>query len=287
MEPTFKVIADLFQVPQAEDLEVLESGRKRHGDNSEESRELGKQSLNQGDYATALRHFREAVENRDPNDIESLIDLGGAYEYGDEYPQALRQYEKALRANEEATEPILGVADLYKRYGRFNDAILKLEEAVERQPGNAFNRIKLAETLRDARDRKRALVAAQGAILAKPDEAYYHYWTGDLLIEMERYNEALEYLRAALELSPGDDFLYLRTTVAFWCAGRKVEAIKSLRLASDLDPEKHFYHGLLGILYEETDQSEEAKLESERAAKMDRYDHDLLSRLLIEMKIEL
>ncbi len=287
MEPNFKVIADLFQVAQPADLEVLEQTRKRHGDTAEESRAMGSQCLNQGDYDNALRHFREAVSQSDPNDVDSLVDLGGAFEYGDDFPQALRQYEKALRSKHDSVEPAVGVADLYKRYGRFKDAIEKLEEATRKEPKNAFLYIKLSETLRDARERKRALVAAQSAIAAKPDDAFNHYWTGDLLIEMERYDEALEYLRAAIELSPGDDFLYLRTMVAFWCAGRKIEAIKALRLASDLDPEKHLYHGLLGILLEESGLADEAALESERAKKMDRFDDDLLGRLIAEMKIEL
>ena len=75
-------------------------------------------------------------------------------------------------------------------------------------------------------------------------------------------------------------------TVAFWRAGRRTEAIKAIRLASELDPEKHLYHGLLGILLDENGQAEEAALESGRAEKMDRYDHDMLSRLLDEMKID-
>jgi len=286
MEPTFKVIADLFQVPQPADLEVHASTRKRHGENAAESGQMGRQCLNEGDYENAIRHFKEAVAQSDPNDVAPLIDLAGALEYGDEYPQALRQYERALRAKRDLAEPILGVAELYKRYGRFRDAIEKMEEAIEREPANAFLRIKLAETLREAGMQKRALTEAQMAVAVKPDDAYYHYWMGDLLIEMEQYDQALESLRAAIELSPGDDFLYLRATVSFWCAGRKPEAIKALRLAGELDPEKHLYHGLLGILLEESDQPEEAALESNRAEKMDRYDHDLLGRLLDEMKIE-
>jgi len=286
MEPSFKVIADLFQVDQPTDLEIHESGHKRHGDTAEESSILGRQALGQGDVATAIRHFKEALAKSDPNDASIRIDLGGAYEYGDDYPQALRQYEKALRTQSDIAEPIVGVADLYRRYGRFKDSILKLEEAIAREPGNAHLHIKLAQTLRDARQRTKALAAAQGAIAIGPDVAFYHYWVGDLLIEMERFDEALDSLRAAIEISPGDDFLYLRATVAFWRAGRRPEAIKALRLASDLDPEKHLYHGLLGILLDENDQSEEAALESNRADKMDRYDHDMVGRLLDEMKIE-
>jgi Flp pilus assembly protein TadD len=74
--------------------------------------------------------------------------------------------------------------------------------------------------------------------------------------------------------------------VAFWRANRHPEAIKAVRLAGELDPSKHLYHGLLGILLDEDGQMEEAALESDRAEKMDRYDHDMLGRLLDEMKIE-
>ncbi len=286
MEPTFKVIADLFQVAQPTDLEIVESGTKRHGQTVEESTDLGRQALGQGDVATAIRHFKEALDKADPNDIAVITDLGGAYEYGDEFPQALRQYEKAIRAKEDAVEPIIGVADLYRRYGRFKDSVLRLEEAIEKDPKNAHLHIKLAQTLREARMRKRAVAAAQAAVACAPDVAFFHYWLGDLLIEMEQFDDALDSLRAAIEISPGDDFLYLRATVAFWRANRKVEAIKAIRLAGELDPEKHLYHGILGILLEESDQPEEAALESSRAEKMDRYDHDMLGRLLDEMHIE-
>ena len=285
MEPTFKVIADLFQVAQPTDLEIHETAGKRHGSTAEESSTLGKQALAQGDVTTAIRHFQEALDQTAPDDISARVDLGGAYEYGDDYPQALRQYEKALRAKEDETEPIVGVADLYRRYGRFKDSILKLEEAIEKEPTNAHLHFKLAQTLREARERRKSLASAQRAVVIVPDSAFYHYWIGDLLLEMERYDEALDSIRAAIEISPGDDFLYLRATVAFWRADRRPEAIKSVRLASELDPEKHLYHGLLAILLDENQQLEEAALESERAEKMDRYDHDMLGRLLDEMAI--
>jgi len=158
---------------------------------------------------------------------------------------------------------------------------------VELEPANAFLHIKLAEALRDAGEPKRAILAAQSAVVAKPDDPFYHYWIGDLLILQGRYEEALESLRAAIELSPGDDHLYVRAAVAFWRNDRRPEAVKAVRLASDLDPAKNLYHGLLGILLEESGSLEDAAQESDRAKKMDRYDHDLLGRLLDEMGIEL
>lgn len=285
--PSFIQIADLFQVPVLpEPSEVPVAPRKKRGESAEESDELGRACLNEGDWQAAIEHFRTAIAQREPGDVYSRIALAGAFEYADQAPQALRQYQIALKAQSQAVEPHLGMSDVYKRYSRYDDCLRELEEAIRLDPGNAYFRIKLAETYRDLGELRKALQAAQGAVAAKPDEAFYHYWVGDLLIKMKRYEDALDSLRAAIELSPGDDYLYLRATVAFWGAGRKPESIKALRLASDLDPSKHLYYGLLSILLEETGQPAEAQLESSRARKMDRYDQDSLDRLLEEMSIE-
>ena len=288
MEPNFKTIADLFAVaqPPTEDEEVEEGRRKKHGETPEESEALGAQFLLENDIPEAVRHFKEAVAQRPANDISSMMNLAGALDYGDETPQAMRQYLLALRKQKDAVEPHLGLSDAYRRYGRFGDAIRELDAAIEREPENPFYRIKLAETLRDAGYPKRSVVAAQGAVMVRPDEAFYHYWLGDQLIVMGEDEDALASMRAAIELSPGDDHLFLRAAVPFWRLGRRAEAVKSVRLASELDPSKHLYHGLLGIMLEEMDLMDEARQESERAKKMDSYDHELLSRLMAEMKIE-
>ena len=286
MDPDFKTIADLFAVAQPATADVLENTRKKHGDSAEESDALGGQYLGENNVAEAVRHFKEAVAQRETGDIVSAMNLAGALDYGDDTPQAVRQYRRALQAKSDAAEPHVGLSDAYKRYGRFSDAVRAMEEAIEQEPHNPFYRIKLAETLRDAGYPKRAVVAAQGAVVERPDQAFYHYWLGDQLVAMGQDEDALESLRAAIELSPGDDGLFLRTAVPFWRLGRRVEAVKSVRLASDLDPSKHLYHGLLGIMLEEMGQNDEAALESDRAERMDGYDHELLSRLLAEMRIE-
>ncbi len=286
MEPTFKTIADLFAVAQPTEEEIAEDRRKKHGETPEESEALGGLFLGENNIAEAVRHFKEAVAQRPSNDISSMVNLAGALDYGDQTPQAMRQYLLALRRQKDAVEPRVGLHDAYRRYGRFSDAVREMELAIEHEPYNPYLRIKLAETLRDAGYPKRAVEAAQSAIVVRPDEAFYHYWLGDQLVATGDDEDALASLRAAIELSPGDDHLFLRAAVPFWRLGRRAEAVKSVRLASDLDPSKHLYHGLLGIMLEEMDLTEEAHLESDRAKRMDSYDHELFTRLLAEMRIE-
>jgi tetratricopeptide (TPR) repeat protein len=285
MEPAFKTIADLFAVAQPDEIEVVEPELPTRGSNAVESDELGALSLRDGDVKAAIKHFQRAMSQREGPDAASYLNLAGAYDYADQFPEALRQYQKALRLQEKSAEPLVGASDLYRRYGRFRDSIKRLEDAIVLEPKNPYLRIKLAEALRDAGEKKRALMAAQQAIVANPSEAFYHYWIGDLLIEMGRYEEALESLRASIELSPGDDFLYLRASVAFWRVDRKPEAIKAIRLASDLDPAKNLYHALLEVLLRLCGLEEEAELETERASRADAYDDDMIDRITAEMGI--
>ncbi len=249
MEPSRKDIADLFSVILEGDTSVQELPRKLKGDNAEESVELGAQCLNEGNYEKAIEHFRRAVEQRGPQDVQGRVDLGGAYEYAEMEPEALRQYFLALRVRKDSPEVLLGLSQLYKRHARYKESLKQIEEALALEPNNAYYQFKAAEILREVGDDDRALMAAKLASNAAPEDSFYHYWAGDLLIEMGRYDEALVSLRAALDLSPGDDFLYFRAACAFWGAGRKQEAIKSIRLASDLDPDKHLYHGVLEFLW--------------------------------------
>lgn len=282
MSESYRAIADLFGASMGDETSPR-SGLKE-GKTADESDQFGRLSLEAGKYYEAIEHFRRAVELRDPDDISSRIDLAGALESADMFPQAYRQYVKALNLKTDAVEPHAGLSDLLKRHGKYRESLEQLRLALQKDPGSAYINFKLAETLREAGAPRQALEYAVNAIIAKPDDAFFHYWVGDLQTQLGNYKEALQSLRAAVELSPGDDFYYLRCVVPFWNLGMRTEAIKAVRLASDLNPEKHLYHGLLEELLRANGQEEEADLEVARASQMDLYDDDILDRILEELR---
>lgn len=284
MDTNLKAIAELFGGVTEEPLS--QEAPSKLGNTAEESDQLGRMSLEAGKYGEAIAHFKRAVEQRDPTDVSSRIDLAAAFETSDQFPQAYRQYEKALKVQGNVTDARVGLSDLLKRYGKFSESIEQLQVAIAAEPTNAGLNFKLAETLLEAGYTKRALPFGIQAIVLQPDNAYFHFWVGDLQTKLGHYEEALQSLRAAVELSPGDDFYYLRCVIPFWKLGMKTEAIKAARLASDLNPERNLYYGLLEELLLANDQIEEAKLEIDRAQKMDPYDQDTLERLIVELGLD-
>ncbi|CAN5413657.1 hypothetical protein BH11ARM2_BH11ARM2_15130 [soil metagenome] len=268
----YKAIADLFQTPK-------EAGKERvhvEGRTLEESRALGEASLSDNNLESAVLHFRKAVEQAETGDAKAIEDYAGVLAATDQLPEALRQYRRVLKSKKNS-DPLVGVADLYKRYGRWRDALETLSKALEVEPTNSHNHYKLAETLRDMGERKKALDAIQNAILIKPDVSHYYYFMGDVQLGMGRFEDALASFQAAIELSPGDDFLYLRAAVAFYRAEKTLEAVKAIRLASELNPDEDLYRALLEKISDEP--------QAARPPKLDRYDEDRLVRLMAEMDI--
>ncbi|MBS1709490.1 MAG: tetratricopeptide repeat protein [Armatimonadetes bacterium] len=276
MDNPFRQIMELFDLPGTE--AGADEADERVGQTADQSKRLAQESMGAGQYQAAVEHFKRAVA-QGADDDGTRMDLAGAMEAADMLPEAFYQYRKAKKSVDSG-ELTVALAALYRRYGRLRDAAAELEAAAKQKPEDAYLQFKLAETLRTNGFRKAALEAVQGAIAAAPDDAFYHYWAADLAYEVGMYEQAAKSAQAAIELSPGDDHVLALAGLALWGAGKRPEALRAVRLASDLDTSKAVYHGLLERLLRLAGHTEEADLELGKAAEMDRYDNDLLDRML-------
>lgn len=284
MNPEYQQIVDLFglTVPvEEEQKEPQDSSPK----GPEDIVRIAEQSLLAGDYERAAEYFERVLEQFPSKSVEARMGLATAMECLERSPQAVRQYAKVLKEQEKTAEAHLGLGEIYARHGKTDAAIRELEEAIKLEPDNGFYYLKLAEEFRKIGQRTKALKAAQTAVYFAPSESFYHYWMGDMLLELKQYEEALAAFRAAIELSPGDDFLYAQSSLAFWGAGRRVEAMKAVRLANDLNPEKYHYKVILAEFLRRESMIEEAELELKSVKKLDEYDKDLIRRMFVQAGI--
>lgn len=280
MEPQYQQIVELFGlvVPELDD----DPEDEIQGKTLTESRAIADQFLIEGNYAKALAHYQRALQQADDDPTQAHIGLGLTLEMMEQSPQALRQYTAATKLQRENPEPYLGLSEIYKRHGKAKEGLDQLQQAIKAQPQNPLLHLKLAEALRDLGFKKQALRAIQNAIIIEPDKSFFHYWMGDLCLAMKSFEAALDAYRAAIELAPSDDHLFARASLAFWGAGKHAEAVKAVRLASDLNPEKLVYYGLLEQFLLRLGNIDEAQQESSKTKHMDAYDHDLVARMLAE-----
>jgi tetratricopeptide (TPR) repeat protein len=84
----------------------------------------------------AVRQQLDALKQKiaaNPNDFDSLVQLGNMYADVAKYPQAIDYYERALRVREEPNvRTDLGIS--YKQSGRLDDALAAFKKVADESP---------------------------------------------------------------------------------------------------------------------------------------------------------
>ena len=279
MQQDAQLVHELLGVPEAAAAEVASPCRDKNGTTTKQSREYGLRCMAEGDYKGAISQFRNAIDQNGGDDQNLLLELGAAYESAGMAPQAYRQYMRAARIRETG-ELHMGLSALDRQYGRAQASLAHLRKATEIEPANAYCHFRLAEGLRSAGNKGLALEAATHAAENQPDDPFYHYWIGDLLLQMSRFDDAQRALTAAIKLAPADHTLHQLSALALWGSGKQKQAIRAVRLASDLDSENRVNYALLETFLRLSGMQADADQETERAEEMDPYDKDVLRRLL-------
>jgi tetratricopeptide (TPR) repeat protein len=151
--------------------------------------------------------------------------LAEAYEATEQNAKAAEQYEKLLKKHQEFAEAHVGLADVYRRFGKHKAAILRLRRACELEPDNAFYWFRLAEACVAAGRRREAIEPATRAAMTDPEDPFYHGWLGELLLSLGEAEDAVVCFTRALELDQQDERLYIKLAAAY-CAIEQYERAK-------------------------------------------------------------
>jgi Flp pilus assembly protein TadD len=123
-EPTVPAITPTVQEPA--DLKFLPS---------DESRKLGLEHFNRGDYGTAERYYRDAVEKA-PRDSNAWVGLAATYDRIGRFDLADRAYRSAIKLVGETTEILNNLGYSYMLRGQFATARRYMLKAYAREPND-------------------------------------------------------------------------------------------------------------------------------------------------------
>jgi len=131
---------------------------------------------------------------------------------------------------------------LYLQMGRLDDALVRFRKATEVDPGFAEAHLYLGVTHAEAGRWNEAVAAYRTAIalptLATPHVAYQNL--GLALYHLQRYREAEDSLRFAINLDPRLAAAYYHLGLVFTAQRRSEEARAAFRQARDLAPQSPF-----------------------------------------------
>jgi tetratricopeptide (TPR) repeat protein len=162
----------------------------------------GTQALRDGDWAGAAAAFRKGLELA-PDDTSLRYWLGSALYAAGDPSGAEREFAAVVRQSPEFAKARFSLGAVLDASGRRAAAIEQYSAAVANDPKLPEARLRLADALRATGQLLPALVHYREAVRLLP--ALGEAWVGGarVLITLERYGEAREWLTEAMHVHPG------------------------------------------------------------------------------------
>jgi tetratricopeptide (TPR) repeat protein len=199
-------------------------------------------------YGDTETLYRETIA-RNSQSWMAHNNLGVALAKMDRLPEAIDEYQAALRIKPDYPEPHNNLATIYSRQDRLPEAIAEVQEALRIKPDYPEAQVNLASFLARIPGRLPDAIAEYRAVLrVKPTHAEAHNNLGLALSDMPgRLPDAIAELEAAVRLEPDNAQMHDNLAGALArMPGRLPDAIAEVRTALQLTPDDPQAHDFLG-----------------------------------------
>jgi len=190
-----------------------------------------------GAYSDADKWLSRSVE-WDPSDEQAWYYLGRTKYNENRFEEAIHAFSESLRRNGDRVKVQTNLGLAYAGLGRTEEAIAAYKIAMAAQENSA----------------------------AKDAGPYIDL--GDLLLDQNRTEEALQYLRQANDIAPGNSKAHELLGKAYARLNQLVSARAELETAVRLAPQIASLHCMLGPIYRKQGLANEAKAEFEKCSSL-------------------
>lgn len=150
------------------------------------------------------------------------------------------------------------LAEIHRNQRRPRESVEEWKKALELSPGNPWLQQGLAISLRMAGDHTAARPILEGLLKQEPDSAELNFLLGDTLLDLQKVEEALPFLRKAVERDPALLAAHSSLARAYLQIGQGQQATPHLKAALSLD-EDGSLHYQLARAYQSSGQPELAR----------------------------
>jgi tetratricopeptide (TPR) repeat protein len=152
-------------------------------------------------------------------------------------PEAIKQYEQALRVEPDDAAAHNGLGVAFARLGKSQEAIAHWEQALRIKPDSAETHNNLAVTLARLGRLPEAIAHWEQALQINPDLAEAHCNLGIALAQMGKSDQAMDHWNQALQINPDLAEAHYNLGVALEHAAKLPDAIRHYKQALRINPD--------------------------------------------------
>lgn len=215
----------------------------------------------------ALKICNEAIENGTENE-ELYYEKGEACYSLEKMDEAIEAYEKAVEINENLTEAYIGIGHSWYVKKDYNKAIEYYDKAIEQEPEKPDYYMYKADAYKVMKDERDIEWYTRG-LEAGDMGGYLYFKRGRAYAAKDKYNEAIEDFKKAIEISPEQSQAYNELGRAYNELREYKKAIEYYDKAIEIDPSGYeYYYADRGIAYRNLGDIERAIEEYKKALEI-------------------
>jgi len=241
--------------------------------------------MKQKQYDAAVPVWKQALK-LEPDDPQSLNNLGVSLVFLKRNDEAVEDFHKALKADPEFVDAYTNIGQIEMERGQFNDALANYRKADELKPAAPEVHRHLGQALQALGRFNEAITEFQETLTFLPEDTKIQLSLGQALFEAGKVNEAVSYLQRYLAADAASATAQFYLGQALADLGKVDEAMPHLQAALAANPTRGSYNDTYGMLLLQKGQYDEAiaYLRKAVAADPDSADaHDGLGTALLAM----
>ncbi|WP_291777103.1 tetratricopeptide repeat protein [Cecembia sp.] len=160
----------------------------------------GDELFDKGAYEEAIKAYDNFLASK-PKNVKALYNRGRSYEELGQFDQAERDFLAALEQDKKNFQVLLGLANLYQKQKKHNNALLYADYAVEIPGAPAMAYFMKGRALHQIGNTNEAYKDYSTAIKMDKNFDIAYYYRGMLKIATDRKKSGCEDLRAAVRLN--------------------------------------------------------------------------------------
>ena len=194
--------------------------------------------------------------------------LGNQLDAAGHFPEAIKQYEAALRVKRNYVEAHSSYGNILRQAGRLPEAIEECQTSLRLDPKYARAHNNLANALLDIGRTDEAIEHYREALRLMPDDARMHYNFGNAWLKAGRSQDAIWEYETALRINPDDEEAHYNLANTFFAAGQIPAAIAQYEAAIHIRPDYVEARNNLGNVLLQAGRNAEAIAQLEAAVRI-------------------
>ncbi len=240
---------------------------------------LGMAHYGLGEYQQAAPYLKQAAD-ADQQNLPLRLTLAHAYLWTKQFQKVMDVYQEILTLNPESAEADMIAGEALDEMKDDEGATKMFREAVKANPKEPNVHFGLGYLLWTQKLYPEAVTEFQAELANEPDHAQSMLYLGDSFLQLNKADEARPLLAKAVQLDPALWLGNLDLGIIDSDAGRNDDALRELEIAGKLKPDEVNVHWRLARLYRTMGRKEDAKVEFDKASKLNRAaNEDLLQKM--------